>query len=127
MSDLEALLGGKVLSIGDVLLSVGVLEAAPGLAVLELGADSRADASIHAVEGGRATGAAALLAVGVAHAAASGELLAISVAHVGSAGLVGDELGRGNGRDLKHIDEQLVLLKLGRCLLGTYRRGQRRE
>jgi hypothetical protein len=78
---------------GNCLRGVGVDEAAALLAVLELGADARADARALAV-----VGAAALLAVGVVDASARGELAAVAVADVARARDVGDGLSRdGHG------------------------------
>lgn len=75
------------------LRGVGIHKAAALLAVLELGADARADAGALAV-----VGAAALLAVGVVDAPARGELAAVAVADIARARGVGDGLGRdGHG------------------------------
>jgi len=64
------------------------------LAVLELGADARADAGALAV-----VGAAALLAVGVGDAAARGELPALAVSDVTGTSGVGDGLAVDGGSD----------------------------
>lgn len=74
---LETLLLDLGLGVGNVLGRVGVVEAAAGLAVLELGTDAGADTGSLAGARGGAAGAAALLAVGVGDAATGGELLAV--------------------------------------------------
>lgn len=91
---LEPLLLRLRLRSRNCLVGIRVLEPAPLLPVLELGADSRAHARALPV-----VGAAALLAVGVRDAAAGGELLAVAVADGRGAGFVGLDLGEGGGGD----------------------------
>lgn len=99
---LETLVRSELLSIGNVLIGIGVLKPAARLAVLELGADAGADARIEASLGGGAAGAATLGAVGVADTTAGGELDALSVTDVCGTGGVGDQLGRGRNGDWRH-------------------------
>jgi hypothetical protein len=89
---LEAL--GLNLGLGsrDGSLGVGVDESAALLAVLELGADARADAGALAV-----VGAAALLAIGVGDATSRGELPALAVSDVTGSSRVGDGLSVDGG------------------------------
>ena len=79
--------------------SVGVDEAAPGLAVLELGRLGRAHA--HAARVGAAPGRA----VGVVDAPARDELGARALAHVPGPGVVGGDLAEGDGGDFGRGEE----------------------
>lgn len=88
---LETLLLDLGLGVGNVLGRVGVFEAAASLAVLELGADTRADTGGLAGAGGGATGAASLLAIGIGNTATSSELLTVWKRGRG----VSDEVPRG--------------------------------
>jgi len=87
------LLGNLGLGSSDVGGRVGIHEATPELAVLELGSDRRAYAEAAAAD----LGAAGAPAVGVGDAPAGGELLALPVTDIFGTGGVGSESHGGDG------------------------------